>query len=92
MPVIYRGERFADYNRPKKTRNHPTKSHAVLVKKGDTIRLVRFGAQGAKTYPPTEGESAKSKAMRKAWYARHGKTLANVTVFDPIHWAAKVKW
>lgn len=92
MAVVYRGERFEDYNVPKRTRNHPSKSHAVLAKKGDTIRIVRFGAQGAKTYPPRDGESERDKAMRKAWYARHGANLKNATVFDPIYWAARVKW
>jgi len=35
---------------------------------------------------------ARDQAMRKAWYARHGDTLKGATVFDPIYWAAKVKW
>lgn len=92
MAVVYRGERFEDYNVPKRTRSHPAKSHAVLAKKGDTIKIVRFGAQGAKTYPPRDGESERDKAMRKAWYARHGDNLKNATIFDPIYWAARVKW
>jgi hypothetical protein len=48
MSIEYRGEKFAGYNKPKRTPNHPTKSHAVLAKEGDTIKLIRFGEQGAK--------------------------------------------
>lgn len=92
MAIVYRGERFEDYNVAKRTPRHPSKSHAVLAKQGDTIKLVRFGAQGAKTYPPKDGESARDKAMRRAWYARHGDSLKGATVFDAIYWAAKVKW
>ena len=78
MAIVYRGERFADYNVPKRTPNHPSSSHAVLAKKGDVIRLLRFGAQGAKTYPPRKGESERDKAMRRAWYARHGDDLLSL--------------
>ena len=92
MAVIYRGERFEDYNVPKRTPRHPTSSHAVLARYKGVIKLIRFSAQGAKTYPPRDGESAKDKAMRAAWYARHGDSLKNATPLDKIYWAAKVKW
>ena len=92
MAVTYRGETFEDYNVPKRTPRHPSSSHAVLARHKGTIKLLRFGAQGAKTYSPREGESAKAKAMRKAWYARHGDTLRGATPLDKIYWAARVKW
>lgn len=69
MAVTYRGERFEDYNVAKRTPRHPNKSHAVLARYKGVIKLVRFGAKGAKTYPPRDGESARDKAMRAAWYA-----------------------
>ena len=34
------------YNKPKRTPNHPTKSHVVLAKEGDTVKTIRFGQQG----------------------------------------------
>lgn len=43
MAITYRGEQFEGYNQPKRTPSHPNKSHAVLAKEGDTIRLIRFG-------------------------------------------------
>jgi len=48
MPIVYRGERFAGYNKPKRTPKHKTKSHAVLAKKDDTVKLIRFGQQGVR--------------------------------------------
>ena len=39
-------ETFAGYNKPKRAPNHPTKSHAVLAKEGDTEKLIRFGQKG----------------------------------------------
>ncbi|NBX51416.1 hypothetical protein EBT25_16185, partial [bacterium] len=47
--MIKRGsEEFSGYNKPKATPKHPTKSHAVLAKEGDTVKLIRFGQQGVK--------------------------------------------
>jgi hypothetical protein len=92
MAVNYRGEQFEDYNVAKRTPRHASSSHAVLARYKGVIKLLRFGAQGAKTYPPKDGESARDKAMRAAWYARHGDTLKNATPLDKIYWAAKVKW
>lgn len=90
MPIIYRGEKFKDYNTPKKTPNHATKSHAVLAKEGDTVRLIRFGEQGVKgagKHPKTESE----KARRKSFKARHKKNIEK-GIFSPAYWADKVKW
>ena len=36
------------YNKPKRTPNHPKKSHVVVAKVGDTTKLIRFGQQGVK--------------------------------------------
>ena len=63
--MIKRGsEQFSGYNKPKKTPNHPTKSHAVLAKSGDNVKLIRFGQQGVTGSP--EGT-----ARNKAFKARH---------------------
>ena len=45
--TVKRGkESFSGFNKPKRTPNHPTKSHAVLAKEGDRVKLIRFGQQG----------------------------------------------
>ena len=92
MAITYRGEKFAGYNKPKRTPNHKTKSHAVLAKVGSTIKLIRFGQQGVTTAgKPKAGESAKQKARRKSFKARHGKNIAR-GVMSAAYWANKVKW
>jgi len=59
------GITFEGYNKPKKTPGHPSKSHAVLAKQGDQVKLIRFGEQGAKTAgKPKAGESDKMKKKR----------------------------
>jgi hypothetical protein len=91
MAITYRGERFEGYNKPKRTRNHKTKSHAVLAKEGDKIKLIRFGQQGAKTKPPRKNETEADKAKRRSFKARHAKNIAKGKM-SGAYWADKVKW
>jgi hypothetical protein len=88
--IEYRGEKFDGYNEPKRTPSHPTKSHAVLVKDGETVRLIRFGEQGvsgAGKNPSTK----KDKARRKSFKARHAQNIAKGKM-SAAYWADKVKW
>ena len=89
--ITYRGEQFAGYNKPKRTPSNPKKSHAVLAKEGDAIKLIRFGQQGVSGSPPREGESAAAKARRASFKARHAKNIAKGKL-SAAYWADKVKW
>jgi len=80
------------FNKPKRTPNHPKKSHIVVAKEGDKIKTIRFGQQGAKTAGKRkEGESAKMTAKRKSFKARHRKNI-NKGKMSAAYWANKVKW
>ena len=90
--VIKKGsETFAGYNKPKRTPSHPKKSHAVLAKEGDSVKLIRFGQQGVSGSPKKEGESAAYKARREAFKARHASNIAKGKM-SAAYWANKVKW
>jgi hypothetical protein len=78
------------FNKPKRTPNHPTKSHVVLAKEGDKIKLIRYGQQGVRgagKNPQTEAE----KARRKSFKARHAKNIAKGKM-SAAFWANKTKW
>ena len=80
------------YNKPKRTPNHPKKSHVVVAKEGDKTKLIRFGQQGVKTAgKPKAGESARQKARRKSFKARHAKNIKKGKM-SAAYWANKVKW
>jgi hypothetical protein len=82
----------AGYNKPKRTPGHKTKSHIVVAKQGDKVKTIRFGQQGVKTAgKPKAGESAKQKARRKSFKARHAKNIAKGKM-SAAYWADKVKW
>ena len=80
------------YNKPRRTPNHPTKSHIVVAKEGDKIKTLRFGQQGAKTAgKPKAGESEAMKKKRKSFKARHAKNIAKGKM-SRAFWVNKVKW
>jgi hypothetical protein len=81
----------AGYNKPKRTPNHPTKSHVVVAKEGDTIKTIRFGQQGVSGSPAKKGESEADKKRRAAFKARHAKNIAKGKM-SAAFWAAKTKW
>jgi hypothetical protein len=82
--IEYRGEKFEGYNKPKRTPNHPNKSHAVLAKVDGTVKLIRFGQQGVKGSPD-------GSARNKAFKARHAKNIAKGKL-SAAYWANREKW
>jgi len=90
MTVKRGSETFSGYNKPKRTPNHRTSSHAVLAKQGDRIKLIRFGQQGV-SGAGKNPSSDKQKARRKSFLARHAKNIAKGKM-SAAFWSAKVKW
>jgi hypothetical protein len=79
-------------NKPKRTPNHPTKSHVVKACSDGKEKIIRFGEQGAKTAgKPKAGESDRMKQKRKSFKARHSKNIAKGKM-SAAYWANKVKW
>jgi len=79
------------YNRPKKTPSHKTKSHVVVAKEGSKVKLLRFGQQGV-VGAGKNPKTAKDKARKKSYYARHDAQGANPSKLSPKYWSHKVKW
>lgn len=84
MTIERAGEKFAGFNKPKRTPDHPTKSHAVLAKDGDEVKLIRFGQQGVKGSPD-------GTKRNEAFKARHASNIAKGKM-SAAYWAAKTKW
>ena len=78
------------YNKPKRTPKHPTKSHVVVAKEGDKIKTIRFGQQGVSGAGKSP-KTAKQRARRKSFKARHSKNIAKGKM-SAAYWANKVKW
>jgi hypothetical protein len=79
-------------NQPKRTPDHPKKSHIVKTRVNGKDKIIRFGEKGASTAgKPKAGESSRMKAKRKSFKARHGKNIAKGKS-SAAYWANKVKW
>ncbi len=48
--IIHRGEKFSDYNKPKKFIKHKIYKYRVLAKENNIIRVVNFGDKRYKDY------------------------------------------
>ena len=79
------------YNKPKRTPNHPKKSHIVVAKEGSQIKTIRFGQQGVSGSPKKSGESTSYRKRRESFKARHSKNIAKGKM-SAAYWADKVKW
>jgi len=89
--IEYRGEKFDGYNKPKRTPNHPKKSHVVLAKEGDQVKLIRFGQQGVSGSPKRQGESAADRKRRESFMARHAANIKKGKM-SAAWWSARTKW
>lgn len=72
------------YNQPKRTPDHPTKSHIVVAKEGGKTKTIRFGQQGVSGSPD-------GSKRNKAFKARHASNIARGKM-SAAYWADKVKW
>jgi hypothetical protein len=78
------------YNKPKRTPNHPTKSHVVVAKEGSQVKTIRFGQQGV-SGAGKNPKTASEKARRASFKARHAKNISRGKM-SAAYWADKVKW
>jgi len=79
------------FNKPKRTPSHPTKSHVVVAKSGDQVKTIRFGQQGV-TGAGKNPTTAKDKARKKSYYARHNAQDSSPDKLSARYWSHKVKW
>ena len=79
------------FNKPKRTPNHPKKSHIVVAKSGSQVKTIRFGQQGVSGSPKKAGETKAYRQRRQSFKARHAKNI-NKGVMSAAYWANKVKW
>lgn len=80
------------FNKPKRTPDHPKKSHIVVAKEGERVKTIRFGEQGAETAgSPKAGESDRMTKKRASFKARHAKNIAKGKM-SAAYWANLTKW
>lgn len=79
-------------NVPKRTPEHPKKSHIVKACVGSKEKVIRFGEQGAKTAgKPKAGESSTMTKKRASFKARHAANIKKGKM-SAAYWADREKW
>lgn len=78
--LVYRGESFSGFNKPKRTPGKSKKS-AVLAKKGTEIKIVRFG-------DPNMTIKKDQPSNRKSFRARHKCDTAK-DKFTARYWSCR---
>ena len=79
--ITYRGEKFSDYNKPKRTPNANKKS-AVLAKVGNKVKLIRFG-------DPNMAIKKNIPARKKSFRARHKCDSKPPSKLTARYWSCK---
>lgn len=75
------GIKFEGYNKPKRTPD-AKKSHAVLAKEGDTVKLVRFG-------DPDMSIKKDQPKRKKSYCARSGGIKGKNSKLSANYWSRK---
>lgn len=88
--VEYRGQTFPGYNQPIINRGPGKHKRIVLAKKGDKVKIVRFGH---KDYKHNYSKDAKSNYLtRSAGIRNKSGELTMNDKFSPNYWSRRVLW
>ncbi|MEY5145609.1 MAG: Aeromonas phage 4 [Actinomycetota bacterium] len=89
----YRGHEFPGFNKPVNAPAGDSHKKMVLAKKGEDVKLVKFGLRGMEDFT-----QHKDPKRRENYLARSGgirNKQGQLTKDDPFsanHWARKVLW
>lgn len=84
--IVYRGESFPGFNKPKAAPAGDEKKKVVLAKEGDTVKKVKFGQRGYEDYTQHGDEG-----RRKNFRSRHNCSSAK-SKLTARYWACKNLW
>lgn len=88
--ISYRGETFSGFNKPKRNTSGSKHKEVVLAKKGDEVKIVRYGH---KDYGHNYSEKArKNYLQRSAGIRDKSGNLTKDDKFSANYWARKRLW
>lgn len=91
--LVYRGKEFPGFNKPVAAPSGDKHKKMVLAKKGDEVKLVKFGLRGMEDYTQhRDPERRKNYLARSAGIKDKNGNPTKDDVFSANHWARKVLW
>ena len=89
----YRGVEFPGYNKPRNAPAGAKEKKIVLAKKGDKVKVVRFGLRGMEDFTQhRDPERRKNYLARSAGIRNKDGELTKNDKFSANHWARKTLW
>jgi hypothetical protein len=89
----YRGHSFPGFNKPVPAPKGSTHKKMVLAKKGDEVKLVKFGHREYEDYTQhKDPERRENYLKRSAGIKNKSGQLTKDDVFSANHWARKALW
>lgn len=91
--LVYRGHEFDGFNKPKNAPDGAKEKKMVLAKKGDDVKLVRFGLRGMSDYTKhKDSERRENYLARSGGIRNKSGQLTKDDKFSANYWARKVLW
>ena len=91
--LIYRGHEFPGFNKPVKAPAGDSHKKMVLAKKGDEVKLVKYGLRGMQDFTQHhDPERRKNCLARSAGIRNKSGELTKNDPFSANYWARKVLW
>ena len=91
--INYRGHSFPGYNQPVDAPAGDSHKKMVLVKRGDKVRLVKFGLRGMQDYTQHHDDGRRKNYLaRSAGIRNKSGELTKNDPFSANYWARKVLW
>lgn len=91
--LVYRGHKFPGFNKPVDAPSGAKQKKMVLAKKGEDVKLVRFGLRGMSDYTKHGNEKRRENYLARSGGIRDksGK-LTKDDKFSANYWARKILW
>ena len=91
--LVYRGHEFPGFNKPIDAPKGATQKKMVLAKKGDEVKLVRFGLRGMEDYTQHHDEKRRENYLARSGGIRNKQgELTKNDPFSANYWARKELW
>jgi hypothetical protein len=88
--IEYRGENYPGFNKPKTNTSSSKHKKVVLAKKGDEIKVVKFGHRDYGNH--YSAETRKNYLARSAGIKTASGSATKDDKFSPNYWSRKVLW
>jgi hypothetical protein len=91
--LVYRGHTFDGFNKPKAAPKGDSHKKMVLAKKGEDVKLVKYGLRGMEDFTQHKDPKRRANYLSRSGGIRNKSgQLTKDDKFSANHWARKDLW